>query len=97
MTKKQETKEIGLSVGAYEESELEIIPSTTKREEYFNSMVASLREGKFFVLKAGYTPNSLYLLLRKIKEKTDLAVSYAKTKAKDGTVQFVIFVKKEEA
>lgn len=94
---KTKTENVGIVKGAYDENELVILPSISKREQEFNAMIEALKNGKYFVLKAGYTKNSVYILLNKIKEKTDLQVAYANVQAKDGTKQFALFLKKEES
>lgn len=93
----QETKtEIkGIVQGIYSEGELELIPTITKREEKFADMVKALKDGKFYVLHVGTPQNSIYPMIKKFKEKENLDVVWSKVKAKDGTVQFALFLKKD--
>jgi len=82
---------VGLTQGAY--IDIELIPTISKYQTDFNEMVTHLKTGKFFVMRAGYTLNSLYQLMAKLRTKAGLQVCYSKTKQKDVT-QFVLFVKK---
>jgi len=94
---KTEIKEIvGLKQGVYDA--IEIIPNTTKRAEDFNEMVSALKAGKFFVLREGYTRNSVYVTLKRLEDKAQVKASFGQTKTVvDGkeVKQYVLFVKKE--
>jgi hypothetical protein len=98
MTKqKTETKEVvGLTQGAYDS--IELVPTVTKTEAVFNEMVEALNKGKFYVMRVGYTKNSVYTTIHKLEEKANIKASYAQTKTVvDGkeVSQFVLFRKKE--
>lgn len=89
-----ESKPVGLVQGAYDN--VELVPTLSKRELKFDEMVETIKGGKFFVLHAGTPQNSLYPMIRKLKEKANLDVVWSKIKAPDGTFQFALFLKKEK-
>jgi hypothetical protein len=66
---KEEIKAIvtGKDEGVYET--LEIVPVVTKGEARFNAIVEALKNGKQYLMKVGYSRNSVYVLLKKLKEK----------------------------
>jgi len=88
---KKENQNIAYEKGIYEN--LEIIPSISKREEKFNEMIKALIEGKQFVFPVGYAKNSVYLTQKRIRDKTNIAVSFGQIqKTKDSPKQFVIYM-----
>jgi len=93
MNKKIETEIVGIAQGSYDD--IELIPVITKREEFFNEMVEALKNGKFYVMREGYTKNSVYVTIKKLKEKANIKVSYAKTRTAENLTQFVLFIKKD--
>lgn len=98
-TDKKEIKtqeNIGMKQGIYDS--VVIVPQSTKREQFFDDIVKALKEGKFFVLREGYSRNGVYILLRKLKEKANINAVFGitETKTDDKTIkQFALFVKKE--
>ena len=93
MNKKIETEIVGIAQGSYDD--IELIPNTTKREETFNEIVEALTNGKFYVMREGYTKNSVYITIKKLREKANINVSFAKTRTAENLTQFVLFVKKD--
>lgn len=89
---------VGLVQGAYDN--VELVPQTTKRERNFEEIVNALKAGKFFVLREKYSRNSVYVLLRNLKEKANIKACFGVTQTeKDGKTvkQFVIFLTKEKS
>ena len=93
MNKKIEIEIVGIAQGSYDD--IELIPVITKREETFNEIVEALKNGKFYVMREGYTKNSVYVTIKKLREKADINVSFVKTKTAENLTQFVLFVKKD--
>lgn len=101
MTKK-ETKtipvdEVGIKQGIYDK--VELIPQTTKAKETFNEIVTALKDGKYYIMRLGFSRNSVYNLLKKLKEESQIEACFGQTKTattKDGKdiLQYVIFPKK---
>ena len=84
----------GIIQGAYDT--IEIVQPTTKREQTFKEIVDALKAGKYFVMREGYTRNSIYVLLRNLKEKASLNVTFGETQT-NGVKQYALFVQKEKA
>lgn len=88
---KEEIK--GFVQGAYDN--VELIPQESKKEKSYNEIVEALKADKFYVMREKFTRNSVYVLLKKLKETSQLEASFGVT-VKDGIKQFVLFPKKEE-
>lgn len=69
-----------------------IVPRVTKRESKFNDIVDAVKNNHKWVLPEKYSQNSVYVLLRKIREVAKINCDYGKT----DTGQFVVFKKVEE-
>lgn len=80
----------GLIEGAHDDVELK--PMINKSEVKFNLIVDSIKAGKKWVLRAGYTQNSVYVLLKKLREKANINATYGVT-VNDGVEQYVIYLK----
>lgn len=104
MTNKKTTKlseeqkeEIGINQGVYDV--VEIIPQTTKSEQTFNEIVEALKNGKYYVMRLGFSRNSVYNLIKKLKENAQIEACFGETKTgeKDGKaiMQFAIWKKKD--
>lgn len=90
-----ETKEIkGIKQGVYDTSNIELLPKESNRERKFKEVLEAIKAGKCFVLREGYTQNSVYVLMRKLKT-AGFEVIWNKTK-NNGVVQFVIMRKPEK-
>lgn len=94
MTKKtvKKIEDSGIIEGIYEN--VEIVPELSKREMRLETIIKAVSENKFYVLPIGFSKNTLYLLLKTLKEK-NVSVAYGKTKNSDGNTQFVIFKKSQ--
>jgi hypothetical protein len=90
-TPKSETV-VGLPQGTYDT--VEILPETTKSEQTMNEIVAALEAGKYFVMREGYTRNSVYILLKKLREKHGIEAVFATTQ-NNNVKQFVLFKEKQ--
>lgn len=96
---KTEIKPLGIVQGVYDI--IEIVPFTTKRERYYDEIVSALKAGKFFVMREGYNRNGIYLLLRKLKEKSNVNAVFGQTQTgtnpetKKPILQYALFVKKD--
>lgn len=95
---KEEIKEIvGMNQGAYDV--VEIIPQTTQSEQTFNEIVKALKNGKYYVMRLGFSRNSVYNLIKKLRENAQIEACFGETKTgeKDGKaiMQFAIWKKKD--
>jgi hypothetical protein len=68
---------IGKPQGVYEN--LVIVPQTTKSEQKFDEIVQALKDGKQFLMREGYTRNSVYVLLKKLDEEAKVKASFGVT------------------
>lgn len=109
MTK--QTQVLGKNQGVYDN--LEIIPQTTKSEQKFEEIVTALNKGKQFLMREGYTRNSVYVLIKKLREEAKIEACFGLTQTgvyPKGTLnnkksdisgspilQYVLFKKKEES
>jgi hypothetical protein len=75
MTKQNQV--LGKNQGVYDN--LEIIPQTSKSEQKFEEIVKALNEGKQFLMREGYTRNSVYVLLKKLKEEAKIEACFGLT------------------
>ena len=91
---KEETQLQGIKQGVYDS--IVIVPQTTQREQTIEEITTALKDGKFFVMREGYTRNSVYTLIRNLKEKYNIAACFGVTET-NGVKQFVLFVNKEKA
>lgn len=95
LTEKKDIIE-GLVEGEY--TKLVIVPQVSKSVQNFDAIVSALHGGKQWVLKAGIAKNTVYTIVRKIKEKTDVknvVFGVTKNTIKGKSVeQFVLFVPK---
>ncbi len=97
LSKDQKDEIKGIVQGAY--SDIVLIPQTTKREQNFDEIVKVLSDGKYFVMRAGYSRNSVYTLIRKLKDTAKLDVAFGITESEVNgkkVRQFALYKKKEK-
>lgn len=94
LSEEQKTEIKGIVTGFYDT--VEIVPKVSKGDERITEIANSLLNGKYYVFADGTAQQNVYNTLKRLKVKLPTtAFVWAKVKAKDGTIQFAIFVKKD--